>query len=86
MNDQQKKPAADRPSTFVTVVGIAAVITALCNFGGIIPWPVHQLCIAAGFGYGALDKGNTTPKVRIAFGVCAVIFVGLFVFSLVGMG
>ena len=32
MNDQQKKPAADRPSTFVTVVGIAAVITALCNF------------------------------------------------------
>lgn len=84
MNQQEKKPSRmDRPSPFVTAVGIATIITALCNFSGLIPWPIHQLCIAAGFFYGAVDAKN--PKGKLAFAGGGVVFVVFFVLALMGV-
>ena len=85
MNDQEKKQAkkGDRPSPFVTAVGIATIITALANFSGVIPWPIHQLCIAAGFAYGAVDAKD--PRGKAAFAGGAVLFVVFFVLALFGV-
>ena len=84
MNQQEnKRPQVDRPSPIVAAIGIATVITALCNFGGLIPWPIHQLCIAAGFFYGAVDAKN--PKGKLAFAAGGVVFVVFFVLALMGV-
>ena len=84
MNQQEnKRPQVDRPSPIVAAIGIATVITALCNFGGLIPWPIHQLCIAAGFLYGAVDARD--PRGKAAFALGAVAFVAFFVLALMGV-